>query len=371
MRVGVPTEVKDHEYRVAITPEGVHALAAAGHRVTVQRGAGEGSGISEEDYAAAGATIVDDPAEVWAANELILKVKEPTPEEYGFLREDHVLFTYLHLAADRGLTDVLLGRGVTALAYETVRGRDGGLPLLAPMSEIAGRLATQIGAHTLLKYEGGAGVLLGGAAGVITGEVAVLGGGVAGLNAALVARGMGANVTVFDIDFNRMRYIEEITHGAVRTEYSTQLGILKFCEAADLVVGAALVPGAKAPKLITNEMVSRMRPGSALVDIAVDQGGCFEDSRPTTHAEPTFKVHEAIFYCVPNMPGAVPVTSTRALTNATLPYCLQIAEHGWQEACRRNPGLAQGVATHAGGLHSAPVGEAFGLEALDVAALLA
>ncbi|SDL34123.1 alanine dehydrogenase [Tessaracoccus oleiagri] len=370
MRVGVPTEVKNNEYRVAITQAGVHALADRGHEVLIQSGAGVGSGISDEQYAGVGATIVDSAADVWGAAELVLKVKEPVPDEYELLREGTMLFTYLHLAADRRLTEELLRRKVTAIAYETVELEGGALPLLAPMSEIAGRLSTQVGAHALLKYNGGAGVLLGGATGVITGEVAVLGGGVVGLCAARVARGMGANVTVFDINVGRMRYIEEITGGTIRTEYSTPYGIKTFVENADLVIGAALIAGAKAPTLVTNEMVAGMKPGSVLVDVAIDQGGCFEDSRPTTHADPIFKVHDSVFYCVTNMPGSVPVTSTRALTNATMPYCLLLADKGWREAMRKRPELALGMATHEGALYSEPVGEAFGIEARRVERLL-
>ncbi|NLE96435.1 MAG: alanine dehydrogenase [Propionibacterium sp.] len=369
MRVGIPAEVKDNEHRVAITPAGVHALAEGGHEVRIQGGAGIGSGITDDEYAEAGAGIVDDAASAWDA-ELVLKVKEPDPTEYDLMQRASTLFTYLHLAAHRDVTEELLARGITAIAYETVEFDDGSLPLLAPMSEIAGRLAPQVGANALLKSEGGAGVLLGGAAGVITGEVAVLGGGVAGLSAALVARGMGANVTIFDIDLARMRYIEEVTLGAIRTEYSTKFGIMKFTEHADLVIGAVLIPGAKTPTLVTNEMVARMKPGSVLVDIAVDQGGCFEDSRPTTHADPTFRVHGSTFYCVTNMPGSVPVTSTRALTNATLPYCTLLADHGLEGAMRRRPELARGLSTHGGELYSAPVGAAFGIGSRDVADLL-
>ncbi len=369
MRVGIPAEVKDNEYRVAITPAGVDSLVGAGHTVLIQQGAGLGSGIDDDAYRQAGARIVDGADEAWGDADLVLKVKEPVPSEYGFLREDLVLFTYLHLAADRPLTQELLARGTTSIAYETVELPGGELPLLAPMSEIAGRLAAQVGANALLKFNGGRGALLGGATGVVTGEVAVLGGGVAGLCAARVARGMGANVTVFDINVSRMRYIEDITGGTIRTEYSTPFGIMQFCREADLVLGAALVPGAKAPTLVTNEMVAQMLPGAVLVDIAVDQGGNFEDTHPTTHADPTFRVHDAVFYCVANMPGAVPVTSTRALTNATLPYVMRLASHGWREALQRDPALARGLSTHAGALFSQPVGEAFGIATTGIDAL--
>jgi alanine dehydrogenase len=370
MRVGIPTEVKNNEYRVAITQAGVHSLVDHGHEVLIQRGAGLGSGITDEQYAGVGATLIDDAEGVWGEAELVLKVKEPVPEEYHLLREGQMLFTFLHLAADRGVTELLLDRGVTAIAYETVELADGSLPLLAPMSEIAGRLSTQVGAHALLKYNGGAGVLLGGATGVITGEVAVLGGGIVGLCAARVARGLGANVTVFDINVARMRYIEEISGGTIRTEYSTPFGVKTFCENADLVIGAALIAGAKAPTLVTNDMVERMKPGSVLVDVAIDQGGCFADSRPTTHDDPVFKVHDSLFYCVTNMPGSVPVTSTRALTNATLPYVTLLADEGWKAAMHRRPELAKGMATHAGTLYAAPVGEAFGMRTRHVDTLL-
>lgn len=369
MHVGIPTEVKNNEFRVAITPAGVHSLRKRGHTVLIQSGAGIGSGIFDDDFRSAGAVIVGGPEQVWGEAEMVLKVKEPVESEFGLMRAGQVLFTYLHLAAEPQLTEELLARRVTSIAYETVQLDDGQLPLLAPMSEIAGRLATQMGANALLKFAGGAGVLLGGATGVITGEVAVLGGGVAGLCAARVARGMGANVTVFDVNVARMRYVEEITGGAIRTEYSTPFGIMQFCETADLVIGAALVTGAKAPVLVTNEMVQRMKPGSVLVDIAVDQGGNFEDSRPTTHTEPTFRVHESIFYCVTNMPGAVPVTSTRALTNATLPYTLRLADSGWRAALAADGALARGLSTHAGELYSRPVAEAFSLPWREVAEL--
>ena len=353
MRVGVPTEIKDNEFRVAITPAGVHALTRRGHTVTVQSGAGVGAAIPDDDYIAAGAAITDDVPALWADSEMVLKVKEPIAEEYSFLRPDLLLFTYLHLAADRPLT------------------APGALPLLAPMSEIAGRLAAQVGADALLRPHGGAGVLLGGAAGVRRGDVVVLGGGTAGLAAARVAAGMGANVTVFDIDPERMRRIEEVHGGAIRTRFSTELDVARACAEADLVIGAVLVTGARAPRLVTRQTVEAMRPGSALVDIAIDQGGCFEDSHPTTHSEPTFEVDGKVFYCVANMPGAVPNTSTYALTNATLPYALALADDGWRGACRASEELARGLSTHDGALYTAGVGEALGIPAADVADLLA
>ena len=371
MRVGVPTEIKDNEFRVAITPAGVHALTRRGHTVTVQSGAGVGAAIPDDDYIAAGAAITDDVPALWADSEMVLKVKEPIAEEYSFLRPDLLLFTYLHLAADRPLTEELIAKRVTSIAYETVATASGALPLLAPMSEIAGRLAAQVGADALLRPHGGAGVLLGGAAGVRRGDVVVLGGGTAGLAAARVAAGMGANVTVFDIDPERMRRIEEVHGGAIRTRFSTELDVARACAEADLVIGAVLVPGARTPRLVTREMVRAMRPGSVLVDIAIDQGGCFEDSRPTTHSEPTFEVEGSIFYCVANMPGAVPHTSTYALTNATLTYALALADDGWRGACRARAELGRGLSTHDGALYTDGVGRALGLETADAAALLA
>ena len=370
MRIGVPTEIKDNEFRVAVTPAGVHALVRHGHTVAVQAGAGQGASIPDEEYVVAGAAIVDDASALWADSELILKVKEPVAEEYRFLRPDLLLFTYLHLAADRPLTEELLSERVTSIAYETVATDTGALPLLAPMSEIAGRLAAQVGADALLRPRGGAGVLLGGAAGVRRGDVVVLGGGTAGLSAARVAAGMGADVTVFDVDPVRMRRIEEIDGGTIRTRFSTELDVARACAGADLVIGAVLVPGARTPSLVTRAMVETMRPGSVLVDIAIDQGGCFEDSHPTTHSEPTFEVDGKMFYCVANMPGAVPHTSTYALTNATLPYTLALADEGWRGAIAARPDLARGLSTHAGTLYTAGVGQALDLPAADVADLL-
>ena len=370
MRIGVPTEIKDNEFRVAITPAGVHALTRRGHTVTIQAGAGEGASIPDADYTAAGAVMTDDVPGLWADSELILKVKEPVAEEYRFLRPDLLLFTYLHLAADRALTEELLAKRVTSIAYETVETDAGALPLLAPMSEIAGRLAAQVGADALLRPHGGAGVLLGGAAGVRRGNVVVLGGGTAGLSAARVAAGMGADVTVFDVDPLRMRRIEEVDGGTIRTRFSTELDVAQACAGADLVIGAVLVPGARTPNLVTRAMVETMRPGSVLVDIAIDQGGCFEDSHPTTHSEPTFEVDGKMFYCVANMPGAVPHTSTYALTNATLPYTLALADEGWHGAIAACPDLARGLSTHAGTLYTAGVGQALDLPAADVADLL-
>jgi alanine dehydrogenase len=370
MRIGIPAEVKNHEYRVAITPAGVHHLVADGHDVLVQAGAGLGSAITDAEYAAVGATIVPTAAEVWGSAELVCKVKEPIASEYGYLREDLVLFTYLHLAADRRQTDALLASGVTSIAYETVQTADGALPLLAPMSEVAGRLAAQVGAYHLMKNEGGSGRLLGGVPGVAPARVVVIGGGVAGQHAAEVAVGMRADVTVLDLSVPRLREIDTAFGGRVRTLASSAYAIERAVADADLVIGAVLVPGARTPRLVTDAMVATMRPGSVLVDIAVDQGGCFESTRPTTHEAPTFAVHDAVFYCVANMPGAVPVASTHALTNVTLSYLAALAGTGWRTALAEDPALAAGLSTHAGGLFHAGVGAAHSLPVQDTAALL-
>lgn len=370
MRIGIPAEVKNHEYRVAITPAGVHRLVAEGHQVLVQAGAGTGSAIADADYAAVGATIVPTAAEVWQQAELVCKVKEPIASEYGYLRDDLLLFTYLHLAADRPQTDALLASGVTSVAYETVQLADGSLPLLAPMSEVAGRLAVQVGAYHLMTNEGGSGRLLGGVPGVAPARVVVIGGGVAGQHAAEVAVGMRAEVTVLDLSVPRLREIDSAFEGRVRTLASSAYAIERAVADADLVIGAVLVPGARTPRLVTDAMVAGMRPGSVLVDIAVDQGGCFESTRPTTHAAPTFPVHDAVFYCVANMPGAVPVTSTHALTNVTLPYLSALAGKGWQAALAADPALAAGLSTHAGELYHRGVGAAHALPVADPEALL-
>jgi len=347
MLVGVPKEIKVHESRVALTPEGVFEFVRSGHQVVIETGAGEGSAVSDADFAAAGARIESDVAKIWANAEFILKVKEPIAAEYPHLRSGQILFTYLHLAASKECTDALLKGGTTAIAYETVE-VNGTLPLLAPMSEVAGRLAVQVGAHALQKPNGGRGVLLAGVPGVAPGKVVVIGGGVAGLNAAVIAMGMGADVTVLDRSLPRLAHIDSLYNGRIKTLASTSRSIDREIKQADLVIGAVLVHGAKAPKLVTNDQVAKMKPGSVLVDIAIDQGGCFEDSRPTTHAEPTFKVHNSIFYCVANMPGAVPVASTYALTNATLPYALAIANKGWERAASEDPALERGLNVHAG-----------------------
>ncbi|MBX6767995.1 MAG: alanine dehydrogenase [Actinomadura rubrobrunea] len=371
MKVGVPREVKNHEYRVAITPAGVHELTRRGHAVFIERGAGLGSAIPDEEYTAAGAKILDDPDQVWGEGELILKVKEPVAEEYHRMRRGQALFTYLHLAASRPCTDALLSSGVTAIAYETVQLPDRSLPLLAPMSEVAGRLAAQVGAYNLMRFNGGRGVLPGGVPGVAPAKVVVIGGGVSGLNAAQIAVGMGADVTVLDLNPERLRHIDAIYQGRVRTLMSSAYTIEREARAADLVIGAVLIPGAKAPKLISNDLVAAMKPGSVLVDIAIDQGGCFEDSRPTTHADPTYTVHESVFYCVANMPGAVPNTSTYALTNVTLPYAVAIADKGWRGALRDDPALALGLNAHDGALTNGPVAEAHGLDHVSVESVLA
>ncbi len=370
MKVGVPKEVKNHEYRVAITPAGAHELVRNGHKVYLQQGAGDGSSIPDSDFVAAGAEILPTADDVWQAGDLILKVKEPVAEEYHRMRKDQVLFTYLHLAASRACTDALLDSGITSIAYETVQLPDGSLPLLAPMSEVAGRMAPQVGAHHLQRDGGGRGVLMGGVSGVYAAKVVVLGAGVSGMSAAAIALGMQSEVLLVDKNIARLRQADAIYQGHCQTVASNAYEIERACIDADLVIGAVLVPGAKAPKLISNELVSRMKSGSVLVDISIDQGGTFEDSHPTTHADPTYRVHDSVFYCVANMPGAVPHTSTYALTNVTLPYALDIANHGWREALRRDPSFAPGLNTHEGSITCAPVAEAHGLPAVTLAEVL-
>ncbi|MFD2685857.1 alanine dehydrogenase [Streptomyces phyllanthi] len=370
VKVGIPREVKNNEFRVAITPAGVHELVRHGHQVLIERGAGVGSSIPDAEYVAAGARILETADEVWATADLLLKVKEPVAEEYHRLRKDQTLFTYLHLAASRECTDALLESGTTAIAYETVELPSRALPLLAPMSEVAGRLAPQVGAYHLMRANGGRGVLPGGVPGVPAGRAVVIGGGVSGWNAMQIAIGMGFHVTLLDRDINKLKEADKIFGTKIQTVVSNAFELEKACLEADLVIGAVLVPGAKAPKLVTNELVSRMKPGSVLVDIAIDQGGCFEDSRPTTHAEPTFPVHESVFYCVANMPGAVPNTSTYALTNATLPYVVELADRGWAEALRRDPALARGLNTHDGQVIYREVAEAHSLEHVALESLL-
>lgn len=347
MIVGVPKEIKTLESRVAITPEGVAEFVKAGHQVIIESGAGAGSSITDEEFRGAGAEIDKSVESVWQRAEMILKVKEPIAAEYVRMRKGQLLFTYLHLAASKECTDALIASGTTAIAYETVE-VNGQLPLLAPMSEVAGRMATQVGASALQKPHGGRGVLLGGVPGVAPGKVVVIGGGVAGLNAAVIAMGMGADVTIFDRALPRLQYIDALYQGRIKTLAAHSHAIEREVKSADLVIGAVLVHGAKAPKLVSDKTVSEMKTGSVLVDIAIDQGGCFEGSRPTTHAEPTFPVHGSLFYCVANMPGAVPVTSTYALTNATLPYALALANKGWRTACAEDMNLAKGLNVHEG-----------------------
>ncbi|OMC06258.1 alanine dehydrogenase [Mycolicibacterium fortuitum] len=371
MLVGIPTEIKNNEYRVAITPAGVAELTRRGHDVIIQAGAGEGSAITDNDFKAAGAEIVTTADQVWAEAELLLKVKEPIAAEYSRMRKGQTLFTYLHLAASKVCTDALLASGTTSIAYETVQTADGALPLLAPMSEVAGRLSAQVGSYHLMRTQGGRGVLMGGVPGVAPAEVVVIGGGVAGYNAARIARGMGAHVTVFDLNINTLRKIDNETNAGIETRYSSSLELEEAVKKADLVIGAVLIPGAKAPKLVTNSTVAHMKPGAVLVDIAIDQGGCFEDSRPTTHDDPTFAVHDTVFYCVANMPGSVPRTSTFALTNATMPYVLKLADKGWKAACAADPALAKGLSTHEGALLSEQVATDLDMTFTDPAAVLA
>ena len=371
MKVAVPTEIKNNEFRVAITPAGVHELVGNGHEVLVQSGAGVGSSIADEAYKAAGAKIVATAEEVWAAADVLLKVKEPIASEYKYFREGLVLFTYLHLAAEPELTKALVDSKVTAIAYETVQLPTRQLPLLAPMSEVAGRLAPILGANVMLKPNGGPGLLVPGVPGTHPAKVVVLGGGVAGTNAVQVAAGMGAEVTVLDTNLFRLRELDALYDGRIKTIASNSFEIEKACLEADMVIGSVLIPGAKAPKLVSNDLVKRMKPGSVLVDIAVDQGGCFADTHPTTHAEPTFQVHNSLFYCVANMPGAVPNTSTFALTNATLPYLRSIANNGWHAALKADLSLRLGLNTHAGAVTNAPVATAVGMEYSDLDAIFA
>ena len=361
MIVGVPKEVKSQESRVAITPEGVVEFVRAGNTVVIETMAGTGSAISDAEFEASGAQIAPSAESVWQSADLILKVKEPIASEYSKMRKAQILFTYLHLAASKECTDALIASGTTAIAYETVE-VDGQLPLLAPMSEVAGRMATQVGAAALQKPNGGRGVLLAGVPGVAPGKVVVIGGGVAGLNAAVIAMGMGADVTVIDRNLSRLQFIDTAYIGRIKTLAASYQGIDSQIMKADLVVGAVLVHGAKAPKLVSNVQVRAMKPGSVLVDIAIDQGGCFEDSRATTHAQPTFTVHNSIFYCVANMPGAVPVTSTYALTNATLPYALSLARYGWRDALSKDESLAKGLNVHEGKVYYQAVANAHGYE---------
>jgi alanine dehydrogenase len=368
--VGVPREVKSDEYRVAMTPAGVRELTTAGHRVLIERSAGEGSSISDFEYEAVGATVIGSADEVWAEADMICKVKEPVPEEYGRLREGQLLFTYLHLAASRECTEALLKAGTTSIAYETVQLPDRSLPLLAPMSEVAGRMAPLVGAHHLMRAGGGSGVLVTGVPGVRAANIVVLGAGVSGMAAATVAVGLHANVYILDRNLEKLRQVDHHFRGALETIASSAHAIEETCIDADMVIGAVLVVGAKAPKLVPDSLVARMRPGSVLVDISVDQGGCFESTHPTTHSHPTFDVLGSLFYCVANMPGAVPHTSTHALANSTLPYVEALAERGWRSAVRADRALAAGVSTVDGVLVSVPVADAHGMTAVPLEDLL-
>jgi alanine dehydrogenase len=370
MKIGCPSEIKPQEYRVGLTPIAVREAVNQGHEVIVQSGAGRGAGFEDAAYAAAGARIVNTAKEVFEQADLIVKVKEPQAEERRMLREGQVLFAYLHLAPDAAQTRDLLASGCTAIAYETVTDGSGGLPLLAPMSEVAGRLAPQMGAWTLQKANGGRGVLMGGVPGVGPARVIVIGGGVVGTHAARVAAGMGADVTVLDRSLPRLRYLDDVFGGLFKTGYSSAGVLEELLPQADMVIGAVLIPGAAAPKLMRREQFAMMKPGAALVDVAIDQGGCFETSRPTTHADPIYEVDGIMHYCVANMPGAVARTSTLALGNATMPFMLALASKGWKRACADDPHLLDGLNIHAGKLTYAAVGEALGIESVDPASVL-
>lgn len=369
MLIGVPKEIKDNENRVSTTPAGVAEYVARGHAVIVEKAAGAGSGFSDEEYAASGASLIDDAGDVWGRAEMIVKVKEPIPSEYELMRDGQILYTYLHLAAEEHLTHALVNRGVTSVAYETVELADGSLPLLSPMSEVAGRMATQVGAHYLAKYLGGRGKLLGGVPGVPPGDVVIIGGGIVGTNAAQMALGLGANVTILDISAERLRFLDLVLHGRLTTLMSNRTAIANAVAECDLLIGGVLIPGAKAPKLVSAEMVSTMREGSVIVDVAIDQGGCVETARPTSHSDPIYKVDGVTHYCVTNMPGAMPRTSTQALSNVTLPYGLALAGRGL-DALRQDPALLPGLNTYQGKVTYAAVAEAFNLDYTPAADLL-
>ncbi|MDR5653418.1 alanine dehydrogenase [Ruixingdingia sedimenti] len=370
MKIGCPKEIKPQEFRVGLTPHAAREAVQHGHRVVMETDAGLGAGFTDEDYTAAGADIAASAAEVFATADMIVKVKEPQPAERALLRAGQVLFTYLHLAPDPEQTHDLLAAGVTAIAYETVTDARGGLPLLAPMSEVAGRLAPQMGAWTLQKANGGRGVLMGGVPGVRPANVVIIGGGVVGTAAARVAVGMGANVTVLDRSVPRLSYLDDIFQGRLTTQYSSAAAIAELLPEADMVIGAVLIPGAAAPKLVTRAQLALMRPGAAIVDVAIDQGGCFETSHPTTHQDPIYTVDGILHYCVANMPGAVARTSTQALGNATMPFLLALADKGWRRACAEDPHLLAGLNTHAGRLTYAAVGAALNLPVVDPAEAL-
>ncbi len=370
MIIGIPKEIKDKEFRVALTPGGVGHLVQAGHRVLVETKAGLGAGFGDEEYEKVGAEILPSAAEVYSRAEMIMKVKEPLPSEYQYLKEGLLLFTYLHLAACEELTKELMSRKVTSIAYETVELPDGRLPLLTPMSEVAGKMAVQIAAHYLEETHGGRGKLMGGVPGVSPADVVIIGGGVVGTNAAMVALGMGAHVTIIDKNIDRLRYLEEILHGSLTTLSSNPLNIASAVEYADVVIGAVLIKGARAPHLVTREMVERMKPGSVIVDVAVDQGGCVETIHPTSHSEPIYLVNGVIHYGVPNIPGAVPRTSTHALSNATTPYALELANKGFLRAVKENPALAKGVNVYKGAITYEAVADAFGMEYTPLDTLL-
>jgi alanine dehydrogenase len=370
MIIGLPKEIKDNESRVGLTPAGVKTLSDAGHKVIIETHAGEGSGISDDEYRAASGEIATSADDVWAAAEMIVKVKEPIPAEYHRLREGQLLFTYLHLAPAAELTRILLDRKVTGVAYETITNPEGHLPLLTPMSEVAGRMSIQVGAHYLQRPEGGRGVLMGGVPGVLPAKVLVIGGGVVGINAIKMAVGLGANVVVLDTNLDRLRYLDDIFGSRIKTLVSNPYTVQEACNSADLVVGAVLIPGASAPKLVTRAMLKTMQRGAVIVDVAVDQGGCIETTHPTTHSKPTFFVDDVLHYCVANMPGAVPRTSTFALTNATLPYALRLAKKGLAAAIKSDPGLRNGVNTYGGEITYQAVAESQGMSHRAIEELL-
>ena len=371
MLIGVPKEIKNHEYRVGLTPVSVREITTHGHKVIVETGAGDGIGCSDADYIAAGAEIIGTASEIFATAEMVVKVKEPQKVEYEQLRDGQLLFTYLHLAPDPDQTAGLVKSGVTAIAYETVTDRNGGLPLLAPMSEVAGRMAPQVGAAALQKANGGRGMLLGGVPGVAPAKVVVIGGGVVGTNAARIAAGMGADVTILDRNIKRLTYLDDLFGPRIKTQYATIDDTEALVYEADMVVGAVLIPGAAAPKLIHRDQLSKMKPGSVIVDVAIDQGGCFETSKATTHADPTYIVDDVVHYCVANMPGAVARTSTFALNNATLPFTLALADKGWKKACQDDPHLAAGLNVHAGQITYKAVADALGYDHAPMERVLA